>query len=740
MKISIVGVMLFLILTSTIMVLSNAKTVRADEPVASEPTVETTDFGNGTRQMITDYGNGTRNGVVETYIKKAGELVLPEEANESLDAIVPTTLTSMSEQRGTLPEDSKYLTTTQTAEMTQPMMFGFTYVFAYWQQQWSQDGRWWIFTWYLTVGIDVDIEFGLRLPMNVTLEYPEQMLVGNNYTLHATLTPVDKPGFDELDFKFKANVWAQADVNVGPVHIGFPRTVLAGPNVDESESFVTPFGSGSAPLSSDIEINIFDVLRQFHDPSLNAAMDIISTGVVPYLILQPTFGSDKITATASATGDSRVVEGEQLNWSMPNQTLDFTVNADEYDPSTNYTKITLSGFRYYFTYFGVDILLKFDLNDILNGWPLYWPNPEITIATLDMSWINKYIKELTGTIPYVTPHLGYPESVYVILYVDRVVNPSPPPPPLEDVAISYAFVYPPKVILGENITVSIGAKNLGNVSETFDVTIYANGAIIDEQPVVDLAAGEEIGLNFDWNTTGLLPWQTYNITAEASQVTNEIDVENNVLFAGFVQIVLPSPQADFTYSPIPPIRNQTTTFDANSSTSSGTIVMYEWNFGEDGANITTTSPIATYVFAYNGKHKITLTVIDSNGLNDTALEIIDVLQHDVAVVGVLPYRSWVYEGRLVSVNVTLLNCGDFNETVTVNLYYNITASQQIGTMIADLSPNETRTLTFVWNTLGIQHCHNYTITALANIQFDSNTTDNVKEGMIARARANLKHT
>lgn len=29
-----------------------------------------------------------------------------------------------------------------------------------------------------------------------------------------------------------------------------------------------------------------------------------------------------------------------------------------------------------------------------------------------------------------------------------------------------------------------------------------------------------------------------------------------------------------------------------------------------------------------------------------------------------------------------------------------------------------------------QHCHNYTITAIANIQFDSNTTNNVKEGTI----------
>jgi hypothetical protein len=59
--------------------------------------------------------------------------------------------------------------------------------------------------------------------LNITIEYPQHMSVGNNYTIHATLDPIDKPDFDELLITCKANIWAEASI----LEINFDRTVRA---------------------------------------------------------------------------------------------------------------------------------------------------------------------------------------------------------------------------------------------------------------------------------------------------------------------------------------------------------------------------------------------------------------------------------------------------------------------------------------------------------------------------------
>jgi len=89
--------------------------------------------------------------------------------------------------------------------------------------------------------------------------------------------------------------------------------------------------------------------------------------------------------------------------------------------------------------------------------------------------------------------------------------------------------------------------------------------------------------------------------------------------------------------------------------------------------------------------------------------------HDIAVTDVVADRTWVYQGHTASINVTVLNKGDFPETVTVILYYNITANKIIGTQIINLIPGESQTLIFVWDTTGVEYCHNYTLTAVATI-------------------------
>jgi hypothetical protein len=110
--------------------------------------------------------------------------------------------------------------------------------------------------------------------------------------------------------------------------------------------------------------------------------------------------------------------------------------------------------------------------------------------------------------------------------------------------------------------------------------------------------------------------------------------------------------------------------------------------------------------------------------------------HDVAVTNVtvvVPHGAsnaengaWVFQGLPVYLNVTVLNEGDFDENMTVTLYYNMTANQIIGAQNVTLSPGQSETVAFVWDTMGVPYNQNYTITAVATIPLDNNPADNTQ--------------
>jgi subtilisin family serine protease len=76
----------------------------------------------------------------------------------------------------------------------------------------------------------------------------------------------------------------------------------------------------------------------------------------------------------------------------------------------------------------------------------------------------------------------------------------------------------------------------------------------------------------------------------------------------------PPINASFTYSPQPPVTNETVTFDA--STSEGNITSYGWSF-DDGTTLTVGSATTTHEFGSTGEYNVTLTVEDSEGKTDT---------------------------------------------------------------------------------------------------------------------------
>jgi len=99
------------------------------------------------------------------------------------------------------------------------------------------------------------------------------------------------------------------------------------------------------------------------------------------------------------------------------------------------------------------------------------------------------------------------------------------------VELSQNFVYP-----GRTVNITVIVANLGDTTETFDVTAYYDNNTIGTQTVFDLPAGQNYTAIFIWNTSGLEPCNNYTISAKAGPVPYELDLTNNVYVDGWVKI------------------------------------------------------------------------------------------------------------------------------------------------------------------------------------------------------------
>jgi len=112
----------------------------------------------------------------------------------------------------------------------------------------------------------------------------------------------------------------------------------------------------------------------------------------------------------------------------------------------------------------------------------------------------------------------------------------------------------------------------------------------------------------------------YTINWSDHEATVRIDADGDGTFEQ--NVTLKQPVASFTYTPENPVVNQTITFNASSSYDpDGTIVSYEWDFG-DGNVTSTTHEILNHSYSEAGSYEVTLTVTDNDGAtNSTTKEI-----------------------------------------------------------------------------------------------------------------------
>ena len=194
---------------------------------------------------------------------------------------------------------------------------------------------------------------------------------------------------------------------------------------------------------------------------------------------------------------------------------------------------------------------------------------------------------------------------------------------VDDVAITSVIAYPTEARVGEAVLVNVTVKNIGNLTETFDVTTFYDNVTIGTQTVSNLTSSTSATLTFEWNTTGVAAG-VYVISANTSVIPDEINITDNTKIDGTVRVEK-APLASFTVTPASPLVGEATTFDASSSTpNGGFIVSYTWDFGDGNATSSTNSTII-HCYAEDGNYTVALTVVDNEGLNGTTFDIITVL-------------------------------------------------------------------------------------------------------------------
>jgi hypothetical protein len=108
---------------------------------------------------------------------------------------------------------------------------------------------------------------------------------------------------------------------------------------------------------------------------------------------------------------------------------------------------------------------------------------------------------------------------------------------LSDIAVTN--VIPLKTIVGQgyNMHINVTMANQGDLTETFNVTIYANTTAVN-QTEVTLTSGVSTTVTLTWNTTGFIKGN-YSISAYATPVHGETDTTDNTFVYGSITVTIP---------------------------------------------------------------------------------------------------------------------------------------------------------------------------------------------------------
>lgn len=116
----------------------------------------------------------------------------------------------------------------------------------------------------------------------------------------------------------------------------------------------------------------------------------------------------------------------------------------------------------------------------------------------------------------------------------------PPVHYIHDIAIVYVQPCSYSVYIGQKLNITVTVKNLGNATESFNLTLYYDVNILQKIYVVMLPPHTERTILFVWDTVDT-PEGTYRLKAYAEPVLGEENVNNNVFEDGVITVLKPPP-------------------------------------------------------------------------------------------------------------------------------------------------------------------------------------------------------
>ncbi len=104
-----------------------------------------------------------------------------------------------------------------------------------------------------------------------------------------------------------------------------------------------------------------------------------------------------------------------------------------------------------------------------------------------------------------------------------------------DVAIADVIPSQTEVSRGQTVQITVTAKNKGDETESFNVTVCYDSVTIGTKRVSSLSPEAEMQLIFSWNTSNVNPGR-YVIKATADTVEEETNIEDNTFVDGIVTV------------------------------------------------------------------------------------------------------------------------------------------------------------------------------------------------------------